>query len=174
MTAKVLDAGVDDALRQTLDYWRRLCGQRRMPARKDLNPADIPRLLPKLMLADVADPPADSGPQAPTGDANAGDAKTGDAGAQVPQIRFRLVGTEISSQFGSELTGYRLSEIDYGAEADNIAALYRRVVDCGVPQYARIDFTQGGGRLIQMEHLLLPLSDDGTHVNMILAVLHCE
>ncbi len=168
MTAKVLDVDADDALRQTLDYWRRLCGERRMPARKDLNPADIPRLLPKLMLADVTNPPVGSGPDTDAGDAMA------PAPVQVPQIRFRLVGTEVSGRFGTELTGHRLSEIDYGAQADEVAALYRQVVDCGEPRFARIDFVQGYGRLVQIEHLLLPLSDDGTHVNMVLAVLHCQ
>ncbi|MBT3371217.1 MAG: PAS domain-containing protein [Rhodospirillaceae bacterium] len=168
VTAKVFDVDVDDALRQTLDYWRRLCGQRRMPARKDLNPADIPRLLPKLMLAEVANPTAKTGPNSHAGNA------TASALVQAPQFRFRLVGTEVTGQFGTELTGLRLSEVDYGAQADAVAALYRRVLDCGEPQFARIDFTLGPGLPVQMEHLLLPLSDDGSHVNMILAVLHCQ
>ncbi len=168
MTAKVLDVDADDALQQTLDYWRRLCGERRMPARKDLNPADIPRLLPKLMLADVAEPPVGTELVNDTGDAMTS------APVQTPQIRFRLVGTEVTGRFGTELTGHRLSEIDYGAQADEVAALYRQVVDCGEPRFARIDFMQRHGRLVQMEHLLLPLSDDGTHVNMVLAVLHCQ
>ncbi|MDP6690000.1 MAG: PAS domain-containing protein [Alphaproteobacteria bacterium] len=78
--AELLDTGVDDALQQALDYWQRLRGERNMPARKDLNPADIPRLLPKLMLADVSDPEADS---------------------KDPHIRFRLVGTEVVGRYGS-------------------------------------------------------------------------
>ncbi len=124
-----------------------------MPARRDLNPADIPRLLPKLMLAEVGGRSADT---------------------QAPQIRFRLVGTEVVSRFGCELTGCRLSEIDYGAQADEVAALFRRVVDSAEPQYARIEFQQSQDRLIWMQQLLLPLSDDGSKVNMILAVIHCQ
>ncbi|MDP6831067.1 MAG: PAS domain-containing protein [Alphaproteobacteria bacterium] len=151
--AELLDTGVDDALQQALDYWQRLRGERNMPARKDLNPADIPRLLPKLMLADVSDPEADS---------------------KDPHIRFRLVGTEVVGRYGSELTGHRLSEIDYGSRADDVAALYRRAIDCAKPQFARIEFWQDHDRLIRTEHLLLPLSDDGTNVNMILVAVHWQ
>lgn len=42
--AGVLDVSANDALKQTLNYWQSLCGQRRLPARKDFDPADIPRL----------------------------------------------------------------------------------------------------------------------------------
>lgn len=151
--AIVLDAGADETLQQTLDYWQCLCGQRPMPARRDLNPADIPRLLPKLMLADVG------GESSHT---------------QAPPIRFRLVGTEVVGRFGRELTGCCLSEIDYGDQADEVAALYRRVLDSARPQYARIDILQSHDRLLRTQQLLLPLSDDGTNVNMILAAVHCR
>lgn len=152
-TVTVLDVSADEALQQTLHYWRHLCGERPMPARKDLNPADIPRLLPKLMLADVDGQSSSS---------------------EAPQIRFRLVGTEVVGRFGCELTGHSLSEIDYGPQADEIADLFRRVVDCAEPQFARIIIHQSRDRVIRMEQLLLPLSDDGTHVNMILAAVHCQ
>jgi hypothetical protein len=152
-TAIELDVNADAALRQTLEYWQRLRGPRRMPARKDLNPADIPRLLPKLMLADVG---------------------RVDAGTDFPPIRFRLVGTEVVGRFGYELTGRNLSEIDYGDQADEIAALYRRTVDDGRPHFARIPFRPGGDQFLYMQHLLLPLSDDGANVNMILTVVHCQ
>lgn len=151
--AGILDSGADDALWQTLNYWRSLCGKRRLPARKDFDPADIPRLLPKLMLADVSTPKAKS---------------------QAPQISFRLVGTEVVGRFGYELTGHHLSEIDYGARADDVADLYRRTVDSAQPQFELIDFQQNKGRHIRMQHLLLPLSDDGDRVNMILTVLHWQ
>ncbi len=114
-----LEQGTNAALQQTLDYWQQLRVQRRMPARKDLDPADIPRLLPKLMKADVSGV---------------------DASAKAPEIRFRLVGTEVVGHFGCELTGCRLSEIDYGALADEIADVYRKAVACGRPQYVSMEF----------------------------------
>ena len=118
-TAIELDVNADAALRQTLEYWQSLRGPRRMPARKDLNPADIPRLLPKLMLADVG---------------------RVDAGTDFPPIRFRLVGTEVVGRFGYELTGCSLSEIDYGDQADEVATLYRRTVDDGRPHFPHAAF----------------------------------
>ena len=134
--AGVLDVSANDALKQTLNYWQSLCGQRRLPARKDFDPADIPRLLPKLMLADVTQPKTE---------------------AQAPQIRFRLVGTEVVGRFGYEITGHHLSEVDYGTRSDDVADLYRRAVDSAEPQFEQIDFLQNKGRLVKMQHLLLPL-----------------
>jgi len=142
--------------------------QRQMPARKDLDPADIPRLLPKLMLADVtSDVISDVAP------GETGKMTRAAARSEGPQIRFRLVGTEVVGRFGYELTGYRLSEIDYGNQSDEIASLYREAVASAQPQFARIEFWQGSNRHMRMQHLLLPLSDDGKTVNMILAVVHC-
>ena len=144
----VLAPDADDALRQTLDYWQRLKGDRSMPARRDVNPADIPRLLPKLMLADVQGCPSD--------------------------IRFRLVGTEVVGRFGCELTGRRLKEMDCGEGTDQIADSYRQTVKQSEPQYTQCDFWIDPQRHIRMQQLLLPLSDDGERVNMILAVIHCH
>ena len=147
-----MDKFADAALLQSLEYWQHLRGGRRMPARKDLNPADIPRLLPKLMLADVRRVASET---------------------QAPRICFRLVGTEIVGRFGYELTGRDLTDIDYGEQTDHVASLYRRAVDCAQPQFTQIEFSPSRNRILQMQHLLLPLSDDDTNVNMILAVLHC-
>ena len=146
--------------------------QRQMPARKDLDPADIPRLLPKLMLADVtSDVTSDVISDVAPGET--GKMTRAAARSEGPQIRFRLVGTEVVGRFGYELTGYRLSEIDYGNQSDEIASLYREAVASAQPQFARIEFWQGSNRHMRMQHLLLPLSDDGKTVNMILAVVHC-
>jgi len=40
-------------LRQLHDLWQALRGERRMPARRDFDPADARRLLPHIMLIDV-------------------------------------------------------------------------------------------------------------------------
>lgn len=163
-----LDLSTDAVLQQTLEYWQRMRGQRQMPTRKDLDPADIPRLLRKLMLADVtSDVTSDVTP------GETGIMTRAAARSEGPQIRVRLVGTEVVGRFGYELTGYCLSEIDYGNQSDEIASLYREAVASAQPQFARIEFWQGSNRRMRMQHLLLPLSDDGKTVNMILAVVHC-
>ena len=40
-----------------LEYWRGKCDGRAMPARADIDPLEIPRLLPYVYLVDVLDDP---------------------------------------------------------------------------------------------------------------------
>ena len=44
---------IDDRLRQTYEYWRGKAGARPLPSRSDIDPVEIPRLLPHIMLVDV-------------------------------------------------------------------------------------------------------------------------
>ena len=44
---------LNEKLSALLDYWRSKCRARAMPARADIDPAEIPRLLPYLMLLDM-------------------------------------------------------------------------------------------------------------------------
>jgi hypothetical protein len=58
-------------------YWLAKRGARSMPARSDIDPADIPALLPHIFLVHKSD----------------------------GQFRFRLVGTAVEQQIGRGLTG---------------------------------------------------------------------
>src|SRR5438874_31119 len=66
-----------------LSYWESIRGDRAMPRRGDIDPAEIPRLLPFVMLVDVSADPLD--------------------------FRFRLVGTEIDAITSTNLRGQRFS-----------------------------------------------------------------
>lgn len=61
-------------LRELLEYWRSKRGSRLMPARADIDPIEIPTLLPIIGLVDVLD-----------------------GGAR---FRFRLLGTEVVDAAG--------------------------------------------------------------------------
>lgn len=130
-------------LRELFEYWSERRGERRMPARSDIDPADIPKLLPHLLLADVDD--------------------------QTSDVRFRLVGTELVESFGGEFTGQHLSQLDYGNEAEAVAESYARAINTGEPQFKISHFWTRDFRPRRIQQLLLPLSDDGEHVSMILA-----
>src|SRR5690348_15047812 len=65
-------------------YWERIRGSRAMPRRCDIDPLDIPRLLPFVRLVDVLENPR--------------------------AFRFRLVGTEIDAITAVRLRGQRFSE----------------------------------------------------------------
>lgn len=143
-----LSDGAHNCLRELFDYWSLRCGGRRMPARSDIDPADIPSLLPHLLLADV--------------DEDAHD------------VRFRLVGTELVQSFGGEFTGRHLSELDYGTEAEAVADSYAQAISTGEPQFKISHFWTRDYRHLKIQQLLLPLSEDGEHVSMILAGVYSD
>ena len=75
----------DVRLRALFGYWREKRGDGTMPARADLDPLEIPTLLPIVGLVDVLD-----------------------GGAR---FRYRLVGTEIVDVDGHDATGRFLDEV---------------------------------------------------------------
>lgn len=126
-----------------VDYWNQKRGTRSMPARADLEPLDFVRLWPHIILIDIR----------------------GD------DLVVRLVGTAVVALFGSDYTGQRLAEIDFGRQRDTILDQYRHVVDGRLPYIVDQPFRDLQGRLFDMERLILPLSNDDRTVNMLFAVL---
>src|SRR5690349_7676726 len=74
----------DPRLRQAHDYWRRKAAGRKMPRRADIDPTEIPKLLPDVMLVDVL----------PEG-----------------RYRYRLIGTENAAAHGMNATGCYLDDV---------------------------------------------------------------
>ena len=72
-------------LRDIFAYWQSQRGTRAMPARADIQPMEIPRLLRHVYLIDVLSDPRD--------------------------YRHRLVGTAIGERYGDERTGKLVSEV---------------------------------------------------------------
>jgi hypothetical protein len=139
------DDGVDPRLAALRRYWDAVRGRRAMPSRADIDPADIPRLLPHLFLVDV--------------------------GATVDDLRWRLAGTEVVRLFGLEVTGRpvgtgmlptagRLMRARFAFVARNAHPAYAT----GVMQAERNDHTP-------FQRLLLPLSSDGVRVDMLVGIL---
>lgn len=137
---------IEPRLRALYDYWRAKLRGRRMPARPDIDPIEIPRLLSNLVLVSVSGAP--------------------------PNFRFRLVGTEIVARYGMELTGRDLGDIDLGAEIDSVRSQYEETARDAAPTYCRHSFETKGGKYHSYERLLLPLSGDGTHVDMLLGAVY--
>ena len=133
---------IEPRLRALYDYWSAKRRGRRMPARPDIDPVDVPRLLSNLMLVSVTGEP--------------------------PRFRFRLVGTEIVLRYGAELTGRELDEIDLGTELGSVRSQYEETVRESAPTYCRHAIETKDGKYLRYERLLLPLSGDGAHVDMLL------
>jgi len=129
-------------LQQLYHYWVDRRGGRLHPARADIDPVDIPRLLPYIMLVDVLD--------------------------DGQRFRFRLVGTRIA--MGADPTGRFLHEtVSPGLYGHHVMALYGKAAKSARPLYSVFDYKFEDRRVPGRIHrLFLPLSDDGANVNMML------
>jgi hypothetical protein len=135
-------------LKEALLYWQSKCAGRAMPSRRDLDPLDMPKLLPYVMLYDVLPPPLD--------------------------FRYRLIGTEARSILAQDYTGKRFSEVPGKGPGSVVWENCEQVVRGRAP-FSRSPPYVGPERMLRAcENLLLPLSDDGAEVNMILQVISFE
>jgi hypothetical protein len=150
-----LVAEIDDvtgALRprqvRLLEYWNRLRGGRAMPARCDFDPAEVPTLLPKLVLIDVAEGSTD--------------------------FRFRLIGTAITAQSSRDYTGQRFSELEGFGPRGYGWSNHLKVVTRRRPRIGHLPYTGPNTSIVAHHNLSLPLSSDGRHVDMILCISEFE
>jgi hypothetical protein len=125
-----------------VDYWRKKAGDRRMPARADIDPSDIKAFLPRITLVDVV--------------------------ADVRRFVYRLVGTEEVASRGSDPTGRSVAEAYFGASAEDSLRYYEYVARHAEPYCYRDDYYAPDGALEKQDVIFLPLSADGESVNMIL------
>ena len=123
-------------------YWSEKRGKRVMAARGDIDPAEIPALLPYISLVHKVE----------------------------GKFRFRLVGSEFARQFGRDLTGNVVGS-NVSNTRESIAALEaigERVFANACPVFATGQHETKLGAFHHVSTLLLPLSDDGRCVNMII------
>ena len=134
----------DGRLRQLHAYWRNKAAGQGLPCRANLDPIEIPRLLPHVMLVDVL----------PSG-----------------RYRYRLIGTENARAHGLNATGRYLDEVLPGPEYQaHVIGLYDECVRTRRALYTECLFLsleqQGPERHTKV--LFLPLSDNGESVNIVL------
>jgi hypothetical protein len=133
----------DPDLIQFYDYWASLCGGRPMPARKDIDPLQMPRgCLPNLMLIEVCQKPR--------------------------RYRYRLVGTHVVGASGDDRTGRFFDEVGFFRIHQVVIQQYNHVVDTGQPLYSLEPFTNlSTGSNYEVDRLMLPLSSDGQRVDIL-------
>jgi hypothetical protein len=136
----------DPRLQEAYEYWCGKAGGRAMPSRADIDPIDIPKLLPDVMLVE----------REPGG-----------------RYRYRLIGTENARAHGINATGRYLDEVLPGPEYRvHVLALYDECVREHRALYSECLFFSPG-RAQPERHtkvLFMPLSPDGVTVNMIFVV----
>jgi hypothetical protein len=126
-------------------YWQRKRAGRSMPTRADIDPGEIRRLLPGVLLVDVVHRP----------------------GTPMDFI-YRLVGTREVEMRGHDPTGKRVADAFYGQSADEVTECYRRVVEHGRPYLDDDCFHLPGQEWSPTASIYLPLSQDGRLVTMVL------
>lgn len=144
-SGKPLTAVRDRNLLAAYEYWDGKRQGRVMPSRADLDPRDIPRLLPSIILIDVQKPDN--------------------------RLKVRLAGTLVVEVYGSDYTGRYLDEIYFGVQRDKVLEDYNRPVVTREPYCTDHRFHNVNDIVYDTERIILPLSDDGESVAMLLAVL---
>jgi hypothetical protein len=125
-------------------YWLALRGERRFPARRDIEPTDIPHLLSGILLLDVHYEPLD--------------------------FEYRLIGGDIVARSGL-LKGKRVREAALRNPASTAYENYCRMIASGVPQFFRGSgvavYMQG--RKVAVARVHCPLSTDGTVIDKVIS-----
>lgn len=117
---------------RTLDaWWREKAAGRRLPDRTDIDPTEIPKLLPYILLSEVVPP---------------------------FRIRYRLLGTEVVAVTGMDFTGCYLDELippgDEEAWMDN----YRLCAESMRPVYGLSTVRTLSGGTFSYEFGIWPLT----------------
>jgi hypothetical protein len=135
-------------LKQAFAYWCGKLAGRAMPARRDIDPVDMPKLLPYVMLVDVLAAPLD--------------------------FRYRLIGTEVRGIIKHDYTGKRFSEIRGKGKDATVWDNCEQVVLTKAPFSRSPPYIGPEKHLRCCENLLLPLSENGLDVSTILQVISVE
>jgi hypothetical protein len=122
-------------------YWDAKRGGGLMPTRRDIDPTEIPRLLPSIALVDRKD----------------------------QAYRWRLMGSRVVSDFGSDLTGQSFGEYVVPDRFVNaMTATFDRVLRSWVPVFEETLYTTALRATHAVSRLLLPLGASGSAPEMIL------
>lgn len=132
-------------LRALIRYWHEKRGDRSMPSRSDIDPVEIPRLLPVALIADGRTRPA----------------------------RIRLIGTEATLHCGAEMRGQPVDAFDFGRFTPTWTEAFALVARSGIPVAASGSYFDGV-RSHVIEIVLMPLSDESGGAGLIFGGLHIK
>ncbi|MGD1878350.1 MAG: PAS domain-containing protein [Kiloniellaceae bacterium] len=131
-------------IRQLYVYWRSKCREGAIPRRADIDPAEIPRLMPNLLIADIEYHPF--------------------------RIKYRLVGTKVVETTGFEFTGKYLDEIILSDYEGPFLECYQTACATKLPMMGRIKWHIDSETTGEYDICILPLSDDGKIVNKAISI----
>tara|TARA_R110000868_G_scaffold46376_8_gene153246 strand:+ start:15694 stop:16179 length:486 start_codon:yes stop_codon:yes gene_type:complete len=132
-------------LLQAIDYWESIAEDDVIPRRSAIDPMAIPKLLPTTLIVEAED----------------------DGG-----FRYQLAGTAVEERYKLGTLRGKTPEEVVGDAAEKVLVPYRRVRDEAVLFYreSTLEWVSAPQKYTHYMVLLLPLSDDGKNVNMILGI----
>ncbi len=136
------------SLRRLFAYWEKKRGDRLAPARSDIDPVDLPDILPHMFIYRVLDGGGD--------------------------FRMSLFGTALVDVFGRDFTGESFNNIFMGPDRDAILKEYRQVALDARPVCARHDANWINRDHVTYERLLLPVSEDGKTVSRLFGATYFD
>lgn len=143
-----LDPGLDcrdRTLLDVLEYWKGKCRDGALPRRADIDPLDLRRHLPNLILIDVEHDPL--------------------------RLRYRLIGTRITQAMQRDSTGRYYGEIYAPEIVEAIHGSFRWIFANRRPLRTFGQAFYPDRNFYDYETLNLPLSSDGTVIDMVLGGL---
>lgn len=125
-------------------YWQSKCRDGSLPLRAAIDPTEIPRLLPYLVIAEIEASPM--------------------------RVRYRLVGTQVVEDNGSDFTNRYLEDCNFAVEA-LLQECYRRLVETQAPVFAyyewhKVEWQGAKGAIGANETGFFPLSSDGARIDL--------
>jgi hypothetical protein len=128
-------------LQRMFDYWQSKLRGRRWPDRADIDPTEIPKLLPNIVLVDILPNRLDC-------------------------FRYRLVGTEIVRAFGRDMTGRTTDDIPNPDLKKRAVESFAACREAAMPMSQ--EWLRPWTGVQDYERIMLPLTRGSDEVAMIL------
>jgi len=128
-------------------YYIGACGENAMPRRQDIDPARMKAQLPYIYMVQVV------------------------RDESAPRFKFRLMGTELVNVLKQDGTGAFVRDLDLGGWEKEWRACLMYAAEAKVPVVALDKVTHESGLLVNVEHLAMPLSEDGDTVDRVFGAL---
>lgn len=142
--AEALDAIAAPRLRRLLDYWSGACAGRAMPARADIDPLGLREHMGRIHMLEVLGP---------------------------GRFRFRIYGSGMTNPDVRDMTGLTTDDYEDKAFGALVTRHYKSCVEAKAPVYHCV-LGELDALPYEYARLTLPLSSDGTSVDMLLASAH--
>lgn len=134
-------------LQQGYRYWDAKRAGKRMPTRADIDPIEMPALLPHVVLLEVLR----------------------DVELGLPlDFRYRLMGGAVEAHLTMRYTGLRMSQIPHQRAPSRMWENFTIVAQSGTPLITQVPYIGQHKDFLAAQDLITPLSRDGGHVDMLL------